>query len=65
MFATPLRHTLRNERPNQVTGNMIQRRFLLSGNGLIFNKPLILKVFGCLQEKDNGYEEGCTRGANF
>jgi hypothetical protein len=45
-------------------GNVTQPRFHLTGNGLIFDKTLILKVFGLLQEKENGYEEGRTRGAN-
>jgi hypothetical protein len=44
-------------------GNVTQPRFHLTGNGLIFDKTLILKVFGLLQEKENGYEEGRTRGA--
>jgi hypothetical protein len=30
----------------QQTGNMTQRRFRLTGNGLIFDNPLILKDFG-------------------
>jgi hypothetical protein len=65
MFATPLRHALRHTRPNQVSRNVPQRRFRPTGSGLIFYNPLILMAFCKQREKENGYEEGCTRGVNF
>jgi len=43
-------------------GNMNQHHFRFIGSGLISDNPLILKVFGYLREKENSYEEGCTRG---
>ncbi len=32
----------------------MQRRFRLTGNGRLFDNPLIVKVFGTLREKEKG-----------
>ena len=47
------------------TGNAIQQRFRLNRVGLVIDNPLILIYFSYLREKENGYEEGCARGASL
>jgi len=45
---------------------VIQRRLRLIGNGLFFDNSLNIEGLRIKGQMENGYEEGCTRGAkNF
>jgi hypothetical protein len=46
-------------------GNITQRRFRLAGNGLIFNNSMNNEGLRIKGRTENGYEEGCTRGARL
>ncbi len=44
-------------------GNIIQRRFRLTGNGLLFDNSFNIEGLRLKGRMENGYEEGCTWGA--
>jgi len=45
-------------------GNVTQRRFRSTGNGLLFDNSLNIEGLRLKGWMENGYEEGCARGAN-
>jgi hypothetical protein len=45
------------------SGNHNQRRFRSAGNGLLFDNSLNIEGLRIKGRMENGYEEGCTRGA--
>ena len=46
------------------SGNRTQRRFRQGGGGLLFDNLLNIEGLRLKGLMENGYEEGCTRGAN-
>jgi len=45
------------------SGNHNQRRFRSAGNGRLFDNSLNIEGLRLKGLMENGYEEGCTRGA--
>ena len=47
------------------SGNHNQRRFRSAGNGRLFDNSLNIEGLRLKGLMENGYEEGCTRGAKI